>query len=91
MAKYWYDSYFPFESVNLQSDEQKRVDRLNRIGIGHFRPLVTAILSRSDISVDSRVKIFEAIERFIFVVFRFLVFDEKRGVIVGSRSMKPDA
>lgn len=71
MAKYWYDTYFPFESVNLTPEEQKRVDRLNRIGIGHFRPLITAIISRRDISANSRVKIFEAIERFIFVAFRF--------------------
>lgn len=28
MAKYWYDTYFPFESVNLTPEEQKRVDRL---------------------------------------------------------------
>lgn len=70
MAKYWYDTYFPFESVNLTPEEQKRVDRLNRIGIGYFRPLVTAVISRRDISANSRVKIFEAIERFIFVTFR---------------------
>ena len=70
MAKYWYDTYFPFESANLTPEEQKRVDRLNRIGIGHFRPLVTAVISRRDISANSRVKIFEAVERFIFVAFR---------------------
>ncbi len=70
MAKYWYDSYFPFESSDLTPEEQKRVDRLNRIGIGHFRPLVTAVINRRDISVGSRVKIFDAIERFIFVIFR---------------------
>lgn len=27
MAKYWYDTYFPFESANLTPEEQKRVDR----------------------------------------------------------------
>lgn len=71
MAKYWYDTYFPFdESVNLTHEEQKRVDRLNRIGIGYFRPLVTAVISRRDISANSRVRIFDAIERFIFIAFR---------------------
>ena len=78
MAKYWYDTYFPFESVNLTPEEQKRVDRLNRIGIGHFRPLITAIISRRDISANSRVKIFEAIERFIFVAFRFRECSERK-------------
>lgn len=79
MAKYWYDTYFPFESVNLTCEEQKRVDRLNRIGIGHFRPLVAAIIGRRDISENSRVKIFEAIERFIFVAFRLGNFNASYG------------
>jgi len=79
MAKYWYDTYFPFESTNLTREEQKRVDRLNRIGIGYFRPLVTAIISRRDISTNSRVKIFEAIERFIFVAFRLGNFNASYG------------
>jgi len=79
MAKYWYDTYFPFESTNLTREEQKRVDRLNRIGIGYLRPLVTAIISRRDISTNSRVKIFEAIERFIFVAFRLGNFNASYG------------
>ena len=79
MAKYWYDTYFPSESVNLNLEEQKRAERLNRIGIGHFRPLVTAVISRRDISVSSRVKIFEAIERFIFIVFRLGNFNASYG------------
>jgi len=78
MAKYWYDTYFPFDS-NLTPEEQKRIDRLNRIGIGHFRPLVTTIISRSDISTQSRVRIFEAIERFIFVTFRMGSFNASYG------------
>lgn len=78
-AQYWYDSYFPYDSVNLTDEEKKRVDRLNRIRIGHFRPLVTAIISRRDLSEDSRVKIFEAIERFIFIVFRLGNFNASYG------------
>lgn len=79
MAKYWYDTYFPFESSNLTVEEQKRVDRLNRIGIGHFRPLVTTVISRRDISESSRIKIFDAIERFIFVAFRLGNFNASYG------------
>ena len=70
VAKYWYDTYFPYESDSLKSEEKKCIDRLNRIGIGYFRPLVTAIISRNDISSESRVKVFNAIERFIFIIFR---------------------
>lgn len=70
MAKYWYDTFFPFESSALTAEEQKRVDRLNRIGIGYFRPLVAVIISRRDLSENTRIKVFDAIERFIFVAFR---------------------
>ena len=79
MAKYWYDSYFPYESGNLTKEEIICVDKLNRIGIGHFRPLVTAVISRRDVSSESKVKIFEAIERFIFVVFRLGRFNASYG------------
>lgn len=79
MAKYWYDSYFPYENINLTKDEKKAIDKLNRIGIGYFRPLVTAILIRRDVSPESRVKIFDAIERFIFVVFRLGRFNASYG------------
>lgn len=71
MAKYWYDTFFPYESHIMTNEEKLWVDRLNRIGIGHFRPLVAAILSKSSIySPDVRIKTFKAIERFIFVCFR---------------------
>ena len=81
MAKYWYDTHFPFESENenLTQEEKKRVDRLNRIGIGHFRPFVMAVISRSDISASDRIKIFEAIERFIFIAFRLGNFNASYG------------
>ncbi len=79
MAKYWYDTFFPFDSVTLTKDEQKRIDRLNRIGIGYFRPLVTVIISRKDLSTTSRLKVLDAIERFIFVVFRIGNFNASYG------------
>ena len=43
---------------------------MNRIGIGHFRPLVTVIISRRDFSPEERIESFKAIERFIFICFR---------------------
>lgn len=70
MAKYWYDTFFPVQSENLTNDEQIWVDKLNRIGIGHFRPLVAVIISRRDFSAEERVSAFRAIERFIFICFR---------------------
>ena len=70
MAKYWYDTFFPAQSENLTKEEQILVDKLNRIGIGHFRPLVTVIISRRDFSPEERIESFKAIERFIFICFR---------------------
>lgn len=70
MAKYWYDTFFPAKSENLTKEEQIWVDKLNRIGIGHFRPLVTVIISRRDFSPEERITAFKAIERFIFICFR---------------------
>lgn len=70
MAKYWYDTFFPAQSEHLTKEEQFWVDKLNRIGIGHFRPLVTVIISRRDFSAEERIDAFKAIERFIFICFR---------------------
>ena len=70
MAKYWYDTFFPAKSENLTKEEQIWIDKLNRIGIGHFRPLVTVIISRRDFSPEERIESFKAIERFIFICFR---------------------
>ena len=75
MAKYWYDTFFPMQSKNLNSAEKEWVDRLNRIGIGHFRPLITVITSRRDIPADERVQVFKAIERFLFICFRIGYFN----------------
>ena len=69
-AKYWYDSFFPYESTELSKDEKIWVDRLNRIGIGHFRPVVTAIIANKKTAPEIKVEALKSIERFIFVCFR---------------------
>lgn len=68
-AKFWYDTFFPYESDTLNEDEKVWIDRLNRIGIGYFRPMVMAALSINT-SASKRVDLFRAIERFLFVCFR---------------------
>lgn len=70
MAKYWYDTFFPSQSENLNAEEKLWVDRLNRVGIGHFRPLVMVIISRRDLAAEKRIETFKVIERFIFICFR---------------------
>ncbi len=67
----WYETWFPTDtSVKLEPDERLWLDRLNRIGITYFRPLVTALLLRDDLQCSERVELFKTIERFIFLAFR---------------------
>ncbi|WP_100330424.1 DUF4268 domain-containing protein [Bacillus xiapuensis] len=74
VAKYWFQSYFP-EFSDLTYKEKIWLERLNRVGIGYFRPLVTAALAlNSSVSSDERVDLFRAIERFIFLSFRMAAF-----------------
>ena len=74
LAEYWYYSFFPFDS-SFTNDEKIWVDKLNRIGIGYFRPLVVAALStEKTTSAAVRIALFKAIERFIFVSFRLAGF-----------------
>ncbi len=75
MAKYWYDTFFPNQSDNLTKEEKLWIDRLNRIGIGHFRPLIMVLISRKDVTAEKRVKVLQAIERFIFICFRVGYFN----------------
>ena len=67
---HWYNSFNPWTVDSLTYDEKLWLDRLNRIGIAYFRPLVVASFVRKDISSEERVKLFKEIERFIFIAFR---------------------
>ena len=69
-AVHWYNSFNPLSANNLTYDERLWLDRLNRIGIAYFRPLVVASFIRTDISSEKRVELFKEIERFIFIAFR---------------------
>ncbi len=69
-AVHWFNSFNPLNNPDLTPEEQLWLDRLNRIGIAYFRPLVVASYIRADISTASRVKLFKEIERFIFIAFR---------------------
>ena len=73
LPKYWYATWFPNDKSSefLDNEDRLWIDRLNRIGIGYFRPLIAAILSQHDyINSSFRKELYEAIERFIFIHFR---------------------
>jgi hypothetical protein len=69
-AIHWYNSFNPLNNTDLISEEQIWLDRLNRIGIAYFRPLVVVSYVNTDITTESRIKLFKEIERFIFIAFR---------------------
>ena len=68
-ASHWFNSFFPSLAEGLSAKEMRWIDALNRIGIAYFRPLIMAILKRDMTEID-RVSAFQAIERFLFIVFR---------------------
>lgn len=69
-AVHWYNTHNPVNNSDLTQAESLWIDRLNRIGIIYFRPLVTVSFLNKDIDSKKRVQLFNAIERFIFITFR---------------------
>ena len=97
LAEYWYYSFFPFDS-GFNNDERIWIDKLNRIGIGYFRPLVVAALSTEKTTAsEERIVLFKSIERFIFVTFRIggfqsnyqssVYYNKSRDVLFGNASL----
>ena len=67
----WYYTFFPKESTELSEQEKLWIDRLNRIGIGYFRPLVSIVIRKSTSdNTEDKVEVLKAIERFQFINFR---------------------
>jgi len=69
---HWFASFYPELSEKMSEQETAWLQRLNRVGMGYFRPLVMAILKNVPGEAD-RIDIFRKIERFIFIVFRMTV------------------
>jgi hypothetical protein len=68
-AGHWFNTFYPYCATDMSDSEKTAVDRLNRIGMGYFRPLVMVIL-KSVGNEAERLLIFKRIERFIFIAFR---------------------
>lgn len=69
-SKVWYSTYFPNGSSDLDTDQQLWMDKINRVKINYFRPLIMAAIIRTDRSDPSRLVLLQSIEKFLFVVFR---------------------
>lgn len=66
---HWFRTFYPEMSYDLTRKETEWIQRLNRLGMAYFRPLLMAILKTCD-DPGQRIRIFKEIERFVFVVFR---------------------
>ena len=70
-AEYWYYTFYPEECKSLTAEERIWLGRLNRVGIGYFRPIVAvSLIPGTGITSDERIEFFKAVERFIFINFR---------------------
>ncbi len=68
-AVHWFRSFYPHLAEDISSPERQWLERLNRVGMVYFRPLVMAVLKSVPDEAD-RLRAFKAIERFIFIAFR---------------------
>ncbi len=66
---HWFCTFSPEMSDDLTPEEIEWIQRLNRLGMAYFRPLLMAILKKYD-DPGQRIDAFKKIERFVFVVFR---------------------
>lgn len=71
-ARYWYYAFNPYdEKEGLLNDDQKQwITRLNRLGMGYFRPVIVASMINTKITEAQRTELYENIERFVFLAFR---------------------
>jgi hypothetical protein len=70
-ACFWFSTFHPADAGHiLDLPEKVMMDKVNRIKITYFRPLVMAALLRTNRGDSSRVRLLEGIERFIFLSFR---------------------
>lgn len=69
-AKYWYYSFNPRHNPDFTEEEIKWLNKLDRIGIAYFRPLVVASFVNDEVTAEQRIRFYKVIEKFIFLCFR---------------------
>ena len=74
-AEYWYYTFYPEKFPDITEEEQVWIEKLNRIGIGYFRPIVAvSLIPRLEYSKYERIAFYKAVERFIFITFRMAMY-----------------
>ncbi len=66
---HWFNTFNPYLAEGMSDEERHWIERLNRVGMTYFRPLVMTIL-KNERDEAKRIGMFRQIERFIFIVFR---------------------
>ena len=74
-AEYWYYTFYPEQCSDITEEEQVWIEKLNRIGIAYFRPIVAvSLIPKFGYSKDERIAFYKAVERFIFITFRMAMY-----------------
>lgn len=68
LIQYWYNMYFPSETYSAEM--KKYLFRLKELGHVNARPLITVLLSKTEISEGDKIKCLKYIERFNFLHYR---------------------
>lgn len=66
---HWFNSFYPYMADGMDDEERHWIERLNRIGMTYFRPLVMAVL-KNERDKSKRIEVFRQIERFIFIAIQ---------------------
>ena len=74
-AEFWYYTFYPEKFTSISDEEQVWLDKLNRIGLGYFRPMIAvSLIPRLGYSKEERLSFFKAVEPFIFINFRMAMY-----------------
>lgn len=74
-AEFWYYTFYPDKCTSISEEEQVWLDKLNRVGLGYFRPLIAvSLIPRLGYTKEERVALFKSAERFIFINFRMAMY-----------------
>lgn len=70
LIPFWYNMNFP-DTSNFCADIKLYLNRINRLGLLYFKPLITVLLSKKNIEDKDKIVVLQLIERFIFLQFRY--------------------
>ncbi len=69
-AKVWAATYFPNEYSEFSEEEKALMDKINRVKIAYFRPLIMAAILKTSKGDHERLELLKGVERFIFINLR---------------------